>query len=66
MDEKKQPQQTNMGILRDLEVGQHHDFPAEKLHSIKAMCSTFSFQWDRKFTTKIDRVRRVVTVTRTK
>ena len=66
MSVKGQPQQTNLGILRNMEVGDHHDFPAEKTHSIRAMCAGFGFQWDKTFTTKIDREKRVVTVTRTK
>lgn len=66
MSEKNSSQPGFYPILRGLEVGQSHDFSADKLSSVKAICSTMGFQWNKTFSTKIDRVRRVVTVTRTK
>ncbi len=62
---KKSTEQTGIyPILRGLEVGQSHDFSADKLSSVKAICSTMGFQWDKKFSTKIDRAKRTVSVTR--
>lgn len=53
-----------LAILRDMRVGDKLSFPAEKLNSIKTMCSTFGFQWGKRFTTSMNRVNRTIDVTR--
>lgn len=55
---------TSTEILRDLEVGQQAVFPARLCSSIKAMCSMYSFQWDRYYSTSIRRKERVIIATR--
>lgn len=50
--------------LRTMEVGDVLTFPAEKRGSVKAMCSEYGFEWDKKFATSINRKERTITVTR--
>lgn len=50
--------------LRTMEVGDVLTFPAEKRGSVKAMCSEYGFEWNKKFTTSINREERTITVTR--
>lgn len=55
-------------ILQQLQamlVGDVLEFPAARLNSVKSMCSTFGFQWGRKFATSTNRENRTFTVTRT-
>lgn len=57
-------QKSNLGILRDLKVGEQHAYPISILHSVRSMCSAFGLQWGRVFKTTIDRASRTVTVKR--
>lgn len=50
--------------LREMEVGDVLVFPAEKRGSVKAMCSEFGFQWNKTFSTAINRQQRTISVTR--
>ena len=51
--------------LREMAVGDILSFPAEKRGSVKAMCSEFGFQWNKTFSTSINRQERTISVTRT-
>jgi hypothetical protein len=51
-------------ILRDLGIGEQVSFPAYQCASIKSMCSIYSFQWDRKYSTSLRRKERMIVVTR--
>ncbi len=62
--EEKEQKKSMLRILSELEVGASHSFPAEKTNSVKSMCSTFGFQWDKTFRTSLNRVQRTVEVTR--
>ena len=53
-----------LAILRDMEVGEVRQFPAEDMNSIKAMCSAFGFQWGRRYTTTTNREERTIIFTR--
>ena len=54
-----------LAVLRDLEVGEHHSYPLERMSSLKTMCTNFGAQWDKTFSSKTDREARTITVTRT-
>ncbi len=64
--EKKEQKKSMLCILSEMEVGAVHSFPAAKTNSVKSMCSTFGFQWDKVFQTSLNRVKRTVDVTRVK
>ena len=51
--------------LREMKVGDTLNFPAEKRGSVKTMCSEFGFQWNKTFSTSINRQEKTITVTRT-
>ena len=61
MEEKEKPK---LAILRDMEVGEMRQFPAEDMNSIKSMCSSFGFQWGKRFATTTNREERTIIVTR--
>lgn len=50
--------------LREMEVGDVLVFPAEKRGSVKAMCSEYGFEWNKVFSTSINRQERTISVTR--
>ena len=54
-----------LAVLRDLEVVKSHTYPIERMSSLKTMCTNFGAQWDKTFSTKTDREKRIITVTRT-
>lgn len=55
---------TMTSMLEPMKVGESKDFPAEKIFSVQTMASMLGFKWKRRYSTSIDRERRVVTVTR--
>lgn len=54
-----------LAVLRDLEVGESRPYPLERMSSLKTMCTNFGAQWNKTFSTKTDREKRIITVTRT-
>lgn len=50
--------------LRNMEVGDVVSFPVEKLSVLRVMASVLGIQWNRVYSTRSDRARRVVEVTR--
>lgn len=63
---KKTQEKPTLTTLGEMEVGDRLWFPASRLGSLKTMCSSFGFQWNKTFTTSIDRSTRGFYVTRTK
>lgn len=55
---------SDLSILRNLIIGQEREFPISKLSNVRTMCSNFGIQWGVKFTTRTDREKGVVIVTR--
>lgn len=58
--------QTFTSELERMKVGETKDYPASRYTSVRSMASTLSFMLDRKYSTSIDRERRIVTLTRIK
>lgn len=50
--------------LRELPVGGTLVVPIEKRSSVKTTVSTFAIQWNKRFTCRSDREKRLFTVTR--
>lgn len=65
MLEENNKEKPMLAVLRDLEVGESHTYPIEKMSSLKTMCTNFGAQWNKTFSTKTDRPNRTITVTRT-
>lgn len=51
-------------ILAELAAGEKVTFPAERTSYLRACCTNFGFEWDRKFSTSTNREDRTITVTR--
>lgn len=51
-------------MLEPMQVGESKEFPAELSMSVKSMSSMLGFKWDRVYSTRNDREKRVVVVTR--
>lgn len=56
---------TVTGELEPMQVGDSKEFPAVMCMTVRSMASMLSFKWNRLYTTRTDRERRVVVVTRT-
>lgn len=65
MNTTKSPMEV-VDALRNMQVGDSLEFPAERANSVRATCSNYGFQWDRQFSTKRLREERKVVVTRVK
>lgn len=50
--------------LRQLEIGKSLEEPVERRSYVSSACSRFSLEWGKTFTTRTNRERRVVVVTR--
>ena len=50
--------------LEPMAVGDSKEFPAEQCNNVQSCSSMYGFKWNKTFRTKIDRDRRVITVTR--
>lgn len=55
---------TITSMLEPMQVGESKEFPAELSMSVKSMSSMLGFKWDRVYSTRNDREKRVVVVTR--
>lgn len=55
-----------MSIIKSLMVGDSHDFSLSRMAVIRSMCYNIGLQWDKKFTTKVDRETKTIKVTRVK
>lgn len=56
--------QTFTSELEQMKVGETKEYPAVKCTSARSMASTLSFRFNRKYTTEIDKKRRIVIVKR--
>lgn len=56
--------QTLTSEFEQMKVGERKDYPAFRYPSVRSMVCMVGFTLDRKYSTCIDRERRVVTVTR--
>ena len=63
MEEKKKSVRSQ---IHELEVGEKATFDASRTSYIRASCTNFGFEWQRKFSTSTDRKTRTITVTRVK
>lgn len=52
--------------LRDMAVGEHIDFPIQRMNSVKNACSSYGIIYNRQFRTKIEKERQIILVTRIK
>lgn len=50
--------------LKPMQVGEIKEFPAELVTTLQSMASMLGFKWNRRYSTSIDRERRVIVVTR--
>ena len=50
--------------LREMEIGDEHEFPAATANSIRATVSNYGFQWDRIYKCRQDREKRCIVVKR--
>lgn len=55
---------SDLSLLRNMIIGQEREFPISKLSNVRTMCSNFGIQWGVKFTTRTDKEKGVVIVTR--
>ena len=53
-------------LLKKMEINETIDFPIRKFNSVKNACSNYGLQYDRKFSTKMNREKQIITVTRTR
>lgn len=58
--------QTFTSELEQMKVGERKEYPAIRCTSVRSMASTLSFRFNRKYTTEIDKERRIVAVKRVK
>lgn len=58
------PKKSLLGEVQKLNVGETLTVPVERLSYLKQICTTFGLQWDRKYTTSINREARTITATR--
>lgn len=61
---KIQPQESLLGQLRNLEVGERLTVPVSRSSYLKTICTRFGLQWDKRFSTATDREQRTITATR--
>lgn len=52
-------------VLQKLRVGEKVKYPIDKLFSVRTLACTKGLELNRTFTTKIDRTKKVIIVTRT-
>lgn len=56
--------QTFTSELEQMKVGEAKEYPAARCTSARSMASTLSFRFNRKYTTEIDKKRRIIIVKR--
>ena len=61
---KMPKKQTFTSELEQMKVGEAKEYPAARCTSARSMASTLSFRFNRKYTTEIDKKRRIVIVKR--
>ena len=61
MEEKKKSVRSQ---LKEMHIGDKAIFDASRTSYVRAACTNCGFEWERKFSTSIDREKRTITVTR--
>lgn len=61
---KNLPVSVTSKALREMEVGDKLTADVCRLGSVRSQCYMYGLQWNRKYTTVVDRANRTVTVTR--
>lgn len=51
-------------IMRGLGIDEGHDFPLSQYASVRTNCYNYGLEWGKKFSTKINKEARTVTVLR--
>lgn len=54
-----------LASLREMEIGDSISWPMHRMSYIRSICVTFGTEWGKKFTTKLNRAERTISVTRT-
>lgn len=62
---KELPVSVSTKELREMEVGDTKTLGVSRLSSVRSMCYQYGLQWDRTYSTAVDRASRTVTITRT-
>lgn len=62
--DENQKEKTLLGTLRDLNVGEHVTVSASRESYLRRICSSYGFEWNRKFRTLLSREARTITATR--
>lgn len=50
--------------LKEMEVGESAEFPISKVSTMRAIASTMGLELERKYSSRCDKERRIITVTR--
>ena len=66
MSNDKNTDKPVLATLRDMATGDTATFPIERTSYLRSLATSFGAEWGKKFSTKIDRIERTVTVTRVK
>ena len=61
----KQEQKPILQVLREMEAGDKHSFPISRMSTVKTSCTMFGLQWGKKYSTKVNREKETIEVTRT-
>lgn len=61
MEEKRKSVRSQ---IHELEIGDKATFDASRTSYIRAACTNFGFEWNRHYSTQINRKNRTITVTR--
>lgn len=64
MSNDKNTDKPVLATLREMAVGDAVTFPIERTSYLRSLCATFGAEWNKKFSTKTDRIERTVRVTR--
>jgi len=62
---KKTAEKPILTALRELEIGKSVTYPMNRASYLRSVCVSFGLEWEKKFTTKIDRETKTITATRT-
>lgn len=63
---ENQKKKSLLSQVRELNVGEKVVVPISRASYLRALCVTFGPQWDKKFTTNLNREAKIITATRLK
>lgn len=61
---ENQKKKSLLSQVRELNVGEQATFPISRASYIRSLCVTFGPEWDKKFTTRMDREAKTITAKR--